>query len=59
MWRGEDRFRLKEINQMAATIQACLLVCGYITKPKRKGTSLKCIKRLEQENLVTRLEEEE
>lgn len=44
---------------MAATIQACLLVCGYITKPKRKGTSLKRIKRLEQEDLVTRLEEEE
>lgn len=37
MWRGEDRFRIKEINQMAATIQAYLLVCGYITQPKRKG----------------------
>lgn len=43
---------------MAATIQAYLLVCGYITQPKRKGTSLKCIKGLEQEDLVTRLEEE-
>lgn len=44
---------------MAATIQAYLLVWGYITKSKRKGTSLKCIKKLEQEDLVTRLEEEE
>ena len=26
IWRGEDRFRIKEINQMAATIQAYLLV---------------------------------